>query len=636
MLGALGTRDARAHAGLALSDPVAGATLGASPKAVRLSFSEHPAPSLSAIRVVDASGAAHQIGLPRQVAGDSLSLEVPVRRLERGVYTVAWRVASAVDGHSTAGSYAFGVGVVPNVAEAAERSSSPAFSRLELLARWLFLVGVVLLVGTAAATVFRFGGPAGIPLGAAGWLLAVLGLVLLMEAQARSASASLGDLLESSVGSDLLWRAVAVGAAGVGLLYAALALGWIRRLAMAAVGVAALTAIAVHVAAGHAAAGGWPPALTVAAQWAHFAAAGVWLGGLAALLLGVRGVASEAKAAAVRRFSTIAAAGLAVVVVTGTVRAVDELASMNELVSTAYGRAVIAKIGLILVIVAFGAFNRKRSVPAAATDLRPLRRTSKGELLVAAGALATAAVLGTVSPPAAGRPPPPRIDVSAQDAAATVRARLTAASDQPGPNRFVVRAVDDDTDQPVRADRVSLRFTPVDDPGVPSTALTLARDPDGSYAGSGANLTFDGRWRVTVAMERGDHSVQIPLAIETIRSTPQFLSVLRPAGQDPEYTVGIEGTGFVIVRPHPERAGRSTLYVTCVDILREETPTERLVVTLASDDRPTRRQAVRRLGPGRFAVGVELAEGENAIAAVARRRDGARLRATLDLDVPGD
>ena len=187
----------------------------------------------------------------------------------------------------------------------------------------------------------------------------------------------------------------------------------------------------------------------------------------------------------------------------------------------------------------------------------------------------------------------------------------------------------------MQAERVRLRFTPLDDPGVASSSLALARAGDDSYQASGANLTFDGRWRVTVHVERRVDRVEIPLELE-LPTRPEFLSVLRPRGADPRYTIGVGGAGFAIVRPHPERPGRSMLYVTCVDVLREETPIERLVVTLASDDRPIRQEPVRRLGPARFAAAVELVEGKNAIAVVAKRRDGRRIRATLQLDVPDD
>ncbi len=75
--------------------------------------------------------------------------------------------------------------------------------------------------------------------------------------------------------------------------------------------------IAIHVDAGHAAAGGWSAGLSVTTQVAHFAAAGIWFGGLAALLLRTRGAPSAEKAAAVRRFAFVAAAAVVVVFVTG-------------------------------------------------------------------------------------------------------------------------------------------------------------------------------------------------------------------------------------------------------------------------------------------------------------------------------
>ena len=55
---------------------------------------------------------------------------------------------------------------------------------------------------------------------------------------------------------------------------------------------------------------------SVAAQWVHVVAVVRVGGGLAALLLGIRGAPSDEKAAAVRRFSTVAAPALAAIVAT--------------------------------------------------------------------------------------------------------------------------------------------------------------------------------------------------------------------------------------------------------------------------------------------------------------------------------
>ena len=141
LLCGLGPEGAWAHAGLILSDPIAGAALGDTPTAIRLTFSEHPEASLSVIRVLDTNGAQHQLGLVEPVTGDLNSPTVRVQRVRRGVYTVTWRVVSAVDGHATGGAYAFGVGVAPTGAAAHESSTTPLASRLEMLARWILLAG---------------------------------------------------------------------------------------------------------------------------------------------------------------------------------------------------------------------------------------------------------------------------------------------------------------------------------------------------------------------------------------------------------------------------------------------------------------------------------------------------------------
>jgi copper transport protein len=618
-----------------LSDPVAGVALGDTPTAIRLTFTEKPEASLSVIRVLDTNGAQRQLGPVEPFAGDLLSLTVRVRRLGHGVYTVTWRVVSAVDGHATAGAYAFGVGVSPTGAATPASSTIPVASRLEMLGRWILLVGLVALLGAAVASVARFGGGArdALKLGAGGWLLAVVGLVLLVDAQRRSAHASLDELFNTSVGRDLIWRGVAIGAAGGSLLLARRAPRRFRKVAMPAAALAALAAMAIHVAAGHAASGAWPRTVSVAFQWAHFAAAGIWIGGLATLLLGLRGAPSAGKAAAVRRFSWFAVGGLVVLGATAIARAVEELSAWGDLVHTGYGRAVLAKGALLLAIAGVAVVNRRRGVPAAATDLGLLRRLSRVELVLAAGALALAAVLGSLAPPASRRSVAPLgLTLSGTDVRSAVQVRLTVASAQPGPNRFVLHAVDVGSKTPVQAGHASLRFTPLDDPGVASTSLELGLGPDYSFVGSGANVVFDGRWRVTAVIERAGGAVRVPLELDAQGPT-QFISVERVPGRAPKYTVEVGTAGFVRISPHPERAGRSTLYVTCYDVFGNMSPVRHLVLTAAAKDGPPRRHSVRRVGTG-FAAVVELRAAKNTIAVVARTTDGRRLRAAVELDVP--
>ena len=629
LLAGAGTQEALAHAGLQLTDPPAGARLDVPPAEVKLSFSERPAATLSEIHVLDSAGAAHETGPPRALPGNALA--VGVSKLGLGVYTVSWRTVSAVDGHATAGAFTFGVRVTPNAESLSTVSSSPSPSVLELVARWLLLAGLAALLGVVVADLAAFGAPGGGSLATIGWILAIVGVLALSEAQQRTTGASLRELLDTSVGRALVWRTVLLYVAGAGLLVARWGPARARLAAMAGAGAAVLAAIAVHVAAGHAGAGS-PRALAIATQWGHFAAVGMWLGGLAALLLFVRGAATHDKGAAVRRFSRIAAFGLVVVAVTGVVRGVEELSAWSELATTGYGRAVLAKALLLVGIAALGALNRRRSVPVAASNLGRLRRTSRFELGLAAAALAVAALLGTISPPADAQPPAPGLSAEGADFATTTRVKLEAASARPGPNRFAVDVRDSDTADPIRARRVTLRFIPLDDPGVPATSLRLIRTPDGTYVGSGANLAFDGRWRVAVLVERGGDSVEVPLELET-RSEPPFVSTLAIPGRPPAYTVDVEGKGAIRIWPQPAQPGPSKVYVTCYDLLADVRRIETITVTIAAGAGPTRRLLVRRLGPGRFVAAAELAEGENTIGVVASAPDGTRLRATVDLDV---
>ena len=69
-----------------------------------------------------------------------------------------WRVDSAVDGHATTGAFSFGVQVPPPSATAPGGTTTRAVSSvLEVIARWIFLIGLIALLGAAAAETGRLG-----------------------------------------------------------------------------------------------------------------------------------------------------------------------------------------------------------------------------------------------------------------------------------------------------------------------------------------------------------------------------------------------------------------------------------------------------------------------------------------------
>jgi hypothetical protein len=320
------------------------------------------------------------------------------------------------------------------------------------------------------------------------------------------------------------------------------------------------------------------------------------------------------------------------VTITGITRSAGELSAWRDLFATMYGRAVLLKIALTVAIAGLAAVNHWRSVAAAATDLRPLRRAGRGEVVLAVCTLAVAAVLGSLPPPAAALRDPSGLVASGTDFGTTVRVRLTTPSNQPGPNRFVVDVADYDSGRPLTPRRVSLRFTPLDDPRVAPTTLELKGGPDQRFLGSGSNLAFDGRWRITALVEEGASSVEVPMEVET-RIAPQFVSTFRPPGQPTQYTVQVENAGHVRFVPLSERAGPTTVTITCYDVLRDERPIEDIVVTLRGEGATAQRQPAQRVSPSTFVSSFALAPGPNRITVIARAPDGTRLRAALTLDV---
>jgi hypothetical protein len=180
---------------------------------------------------------------------------------------------------------------------------------------------------------------------------------------------------------------------------------------------------------------------------------------------------------------------------------------------------------------------------------------------------------------------------------------------------------------------VSLRFAPLDDRGIAPTTLALTARDDQSFTGSGANLAFDGRWRVNALVETATSSAEVPFEIE-VKGPPQFVSIRRTPGDAPLYTVELRGLGHVRFSPDPERAGPTIIQITCFTTIYEPLPVDDMVVTAGAGASPLRPVPIRRIDRHRFAAEVVLAPGLNRVAAVARTADGGRLRAVVDLHVP--
>jgi len=298
-------------------------------------------------------------------------------------------------------------------------AESPLFAAV----RWLGFVGLLALVGAVSFRLLvvpgsaRRGAPrgwivdaergartAGLAAAAVLLIAALLRLVAQSVAMHGSAGALDRELVGAMIGNTLwgtAWllqlAAALAAAAGVLVLRRAPTVGW-------SVVVAAALAAAVSAAlSGHAAAVPGRAGLAVAIDTAHVLGAGGWLGTLGLLVLvGVpaalalqSGERGPAAAAAVNAFSPLALVFAGIVALTGVVSAWMHLNAVGALWTTPYGRTLLVKLGVLLVVVGTGAYNWRRVRPALGDGMgaHRVRRSATVELLAGVLVLAVTAVL---------------------------------------------------------------------------------------------------------------------------------------------------------------------------------------------------------------------------------------------------
>ena len=146
--------------------------------------------------------------------------------------------------------------------------------------------------------------------------------------------------------------------------------------------------------------------LTIPADILHVLAAGTWIGGLFFVLVAERrerrrtGRGNALLAEVVPHFSPVALLGAALLIGTGSFAAWVQVESLDALVESRYGRLLLAKIGLVTVVLILGAINWRRLTPRLwrAGGARPLRRNSILELVIAHIVILLTAVLVRSSP----------------------------------------------------------------------------------------------------------------------------------------------------------------------------------------------------------------------------------------------
>jgi putative copper export protein len=444
------------------------------------------------------------------------------------------------------------------------------------------------------------------------WLVGAAGAAGITEAQRRAAQLPIGRLLGSSLGHGLWLRGAPLALAGVLLLLAPRAPRRPQPALLWIAGAATVLAMLGDADTGHAAASPRWEWFRVGTQWVHFASVGIWIGGLAGLLLVLGALAPEERRVAARRYSTSAAVALVTVVLSGGLRAFDEIGSWHQLFHTGFGQLVLIKVGLLSGLIALGAVNRFRSVPAAGTRPQLLRRLGGSELAVVAVVLiATAALLNLApsrSSAAATTPPTRPLVFDAHDPATTVRLHLTVTPGAAGFNQFGLTLVDYDTRAPVDG-AVSLRFSLPARADLGDSTLPMSQAGPGTYTARGPNLSIDGTWTVSVLIQRPTGAVEVPVTI-TPRLAPQDITVQRYVGTPDISTLHLPGNRSVQVYLDPGRTGVvNEFHVTVIGPDNNELATDSVTVSAtASDGGPPTNLTVRKLDPvGHFVADLRSA-----------------------------
>jgi copper resistance protein C len=104
-----GAPSARAHAFLDHASPAVGSSVPTSPPDVTLWFTQDLEPAFSDVTVTNDAGQRVDLGNAHIPPGSPDQLQIGLKKLPPGTYTVSWHVVS-VDTHPTEGTFTFVVG----------------------------------------------------------------------------------------------------------------------------------------------------------------------------------------------------------------------------------------------------------------------------------------------------------------------------------------------------------------------------------------------------------------------------------------------------------------------------------------------------------------------------------------------
>jgi copper transport protein len=519
--------NAAAHAVLEETQPTNDAVVEQSPKQVLLRFNEAVESALGSVRVFDGNG--KQVDSEKILRPKPSDVAVAIEdKLANGTYTVTWRVISA-DSDPIRGAFVFHVGAPgpqPSGIAAEVLQGTPTlvsvfytggrffdFALLLLCAGGVAALAVA-LVSAEAALRRRLYGLLAVLAGTLA-IVAVLGLVFQGAAAGGFGLAEafrwdvVSSVLETRFGKASLVRIILA----VSLVVIALGLrrssDRVERIGLVGAGLVAVGILMTPSASGHASVSG---PLGFVADAAHITAAALWTGGLGFVVLALMLAGQDRWPLATRsvpRFSLLAMGSVGVLIVAGVVNGYLQVRTWRALWETTYGLLLLGKVGLLLPLLALGAYNNRYAVPrlkakiASRGERRRFLQAAGAELTIMIAVVAVTAVLVNA--------PPAKTEIEMHGAAemslqlGDMPASLSVEPGTTGANAIhLMLHAGHAAEEPLEEVTISASLA---SKGIGPLRFSAKPAGELGWVVSGAQLTIAGDWQLRIEARRGEFEV---------------------------------------------------------------------------------------------------------------------------------
>ena len=506
---------AMAHSYLVKSNPSQNEVLSETPQTISLQFSEAIQSSFHTINLVNSKGEKIKLEKTNVSKKNPSILEAQLDSdLEKSTYTVQWKVLSA-DGHSISGTIPFSIRTnIDNTSlmEAKSNSDTPKGDMIGL--RFLLYISFALYIGVIIFHLFLYDKS----LHAAHndiyskssnfiWLSLIgmaISLILNLPLQTTlNADVSWTEIFTSSYLVDTIYKTT-YGDIWILQIFLLIILvistylairkkfhspikHWIIPL-LTFVGLLLTKAMSGHANSTN------PKFIPVLMDLLHLSASSIWIGVLLVfVLLLPRKITNENKELywnSINRFSLWATICISVIVVTGVYSSLLYVPTIYSLFHTLYGKLLIGKIGLFVIMLLLGAFHFVKGKKRGAIELK---FSILIELVVGLFVVIMVGIL-TNSATALSSPGPFTQSKVMENG---YEVSLQISPNIEGENSFDVTIVDEEGKKVENVEQMSLTFRHLD-MTMGENTIVLKQIATGKFQTKGLYANMAGNWNVTV------------------------------------------------------------------------------------------------------------------------------------------